>query len=539
MYRRAIQTAPGDPDTRLSLARLFVAENKLGQAEDFLRQSKNDFPEISRGYCMLGNFYNETNQTDKALAEFASLSQGHPRDPVVRTNYTKLLIVKDRLDEARKLNDPVLKAQPSDIDAQIFKGEIELRSGKASDAVNTLQGALKNDPNNAEAHFQLGLAFEQIGNANRAEAEWQDSSRLQPELLDPHRALAGVAIRQNDWSVLGQEADQIIALQPADPQGYWLRAMADIGRKQYPSADEYIKRSLEKDANNPSAYLQLGDLRMAQNQWAEAQKAYQQALDQDPNSIDALDGVIKVEVMQKQPDKAMATLKAQLARYPNNSGFHAMLGALLKEQKKDMPGAEAEFQKAVELNKNNVPAYLNLALVQVQRGAIDTALQTYLDAARDNPKSIDCYFRAGNIYENKKDWDKAKEMFQKALAIEPDNGYASNSLAYVMLEQGGNVDVAFAMAQTARRQLPDNPNTADTLGWAFYHKQVYTSAIGLFQEAVHKEPDNALFNYHLGLAYAKSGQASLARQQLDRVVRIKPNSTEAEDLKRALAEMKS
>ena len=107
-----------------------------------------------------------------------------------------------------------------------------------------------------------------------------------------------------------------------------------------------------------------------------------------------------------------------------------------------------------------------------------------------------------------------------------------------MLQQGGNVDVAFAMAQTARRQLPDNPNSADTLGWAFYHKHVYTSAIGLFKEAVKKEPDNALFNYHLGLAYARNGQAALARQQLDRVLKLKPNSPDVDELRKAVAEIK-
>jgi tetratricopeptide (TPR) repeat protein len=107
-----------------------------------------------------------------------------------------------------------------------------------------------------------------------------------------------------------------------------------------------------------------------------------------------------------------------------------------------------------------------------------------------------------------------------------------------MLQQGGNVDVAFAMAQTARKNLPDNANTADTLGWAFYHKQVYTSAINLFKEAVKKEPDNALFNYHLGLAYAKSGQAALAKQQLDRVVRIKPNFPDVDKLRQAVDEAK-
>ena len=126
-------------------------------------------------------------------------------------------------------------------------------------------------------------------------------------------------------------------------------------------------------------------------------------------------------------------------------------------------------------------------------------------------------------------------MYQKVLAIEPENGYASNSLAYVMLEQGGNVDVAFAMAQTARRQLPDNPHTADTLGWAFYHKKVYASAINLFKEAVKQQPESPLYNYHLGLAYARNGQVSLAQRQLDH---LKPNSTEAEDLKRTLTEVK-
>jgi len=108
----------------------------------------------------------------------------------------------------------------------------------------------------------------------------------------------------------------------------------------------------------------------------------------------------------------------------------------------------------------------------------------------------------------------------------------------VMLQQGGNVDVALAMAQTARRQLPDNASSADTLGWAYYHKGVYNSAINLFKEAVKKEPDNATYNYHLGLAYARNGQAAQARQQLDRVLRIKPDSSEVNDLRQALAQLK-
>ncbi len=536
VFRRAIQNAPNDPAPRLSMEGLFLAENKLTEAEDFLRQSKKDFADNSVGYCMLGNFYIQTNQIDKALAEYASLYRDHGKDPIVRRNYIQLLIMKDKLEDAQQLNDEILKSEPSDLEAQIYKGQIQIHQGKGSDAIDTLQGVLKNDPDSAVTHYQLGLAFNQIGNDTRAEAEWRDAVRLAPDLLNAHRALAGIASQRNDWSFLAQEAEQIVSLQPADPQGYWLHARADIGRKQYASAEDFIKRAIEKDPNNPNAYLQLADLRLAQENLADAQKAYQQALNQDPNSVDALFGVARIDVAEKQPDKALAVIKDQLARYPNNSGFHTLLGTLLKEQKKDLAGAEAEYKRAVELDKNNAPAWINLGLVQGERGDQSTALQTYLDGARNNPKDVHLYLLAGGIYESKEDWDHAKQMYEKALAAQPDNPIASNDMAYVMLQQGGNLDVAFAMAQTARRQLPDNANSADTLGWAFYQKHVYQSAIGLFQEAVKKDPDNPLYNFHLGMAYAKNGQVTQARQQLDRLTRMKSSPSQADDLRRALTE---
>ena len=540
LFRRSIGTAADDPNPRLSLAGLYMAENKFGQAEEFLRQARKDFPNNSVGYRMLGDFYFANNQLDKATTEYAALYQDHSKDMVVKKNYIQLLILKDRLDDARKLNGEIVKAKPDDPDAQIYKGEIEIRSGKASDAVNTLQAVLKTDPDNpaaSVAHYQLGLAFDQLGNTNRAEAEWRDAVRLRPDIVEAHRALAGVAIHRSDAGALAQEADQIIALQPAAPDGYLLRAVAEIDHKQFSTADEYIRRSLEKEPNNPAAYVQLGNLRMAQSQYGEAQKAYQQALDQDPNSTDALGGVLNVDQVQKQPDRALARLKTQLSRYPQNVGFHIMLGALM-EQSKDLAGAEQEFKQASDLDKKNSEALVKLGVVQNERGNTDQALQTYLDGSKTNPKEIAFYLLAGGIYEGKQDWDRAKQQYQKVLEIQPENPFASNNLAYVMLQQGGNVDVAFAMAQTARRLLPENASTADTLGWAFYHKKVYTSAINLFKEAVKKEPDNALFNFHLGLAYAKSGQAGLARQQLDRLVKIKPNFPDAEELRRAVAEVK-
>ena len=105
-----------------------------------------------------------------------------------------------------------------------------------------------------------------------------------------------------------------------------LRAVAEIDRKQFAAAEDYIKRSIQRASNNAAAYVQLGNLRMAQNNLAEAQKAFQQALDLDPNSTDALGGVLNVYLIQKQIDKALSVANAQLAKYPKNAGFHIIVG---------------------------------------------------------------------------------------------------------------------------------------------------------------------------------------------------------------------
>ena len=131
-------------------------------------------------------------------------------------------------------------------------------------------------------------------------------------------------------------------------------------------------------------------------------------------------------------------------------------------------------------------------------------------------------------------------MYQQALNVSPDHPLASNNLAYVILQQGGNVDVAMGMAQTARRGMPDSPNAADTLGWAYYQKGIYQSAIGQFQEALRLRekigaPDDADLHYHLGLAYQKTNQNSLARQQLEKAVKLSPNNNDA---RKALSELR-
>ncbi len=542
-FRKAISMDPKDPAPRAALVRLMMADGKQGEIERFLKETKAALPDNSEGYRMLGDYYFAAGDLDKATAEYGSLFSDHPRDLQVKKNYIQLLILKNRLDEATKLNEQILKVSPHDAVGLVYRGQIQLRQGNAGAAVDSLQDALHDDPSNAVAHYQLGLAFDQQHDDDRAEAEWRKAINLKPDMIEAQRALAQVELSRGDTEGLLQTAQQLISAQPPVADGFLMRAIVEINRQKFNDAESDLHKAMELAPASATPYIQMGALRVVQKQFGDAEKFYQQALEKDPSSAEGLRGLMAAYIQDKRVDEALAAANQQIAKSPNNSSFYDLLGTVLFESKKDTKGAEAALRKAVELDKNNSNALVKLGKVQIAEGASDQALATYLQSIKDNPREVTFYILAGELYEAKSQWDQAKAMYQQALNIQSDNPTASNNLAYLILQQGGNVDLALAMAQTARRGIPDSPNFADTLGWAYYQKGVYQSAISLFQESIRLNekqgrPDDADVHYHLGLAYQKTNQPALARQQFERSLKIKPDSPDAASARKALAELR-
>jgi cellulose synthase operon protein C len=540
-FRHAIQIDPKSPGPRAALVRLLMQEGKRQEIEPFLQQTKKEMADNSEGYRMLGDFYFANAEIDKATAEYGSLYEEHPKDTQVKKNYIQLLILKNRLEEAAKLNNEVLKSSPRDADALVYRGQIQLAQNDVNGAVESLQSALKNDPDSAVAHFHLGRALERQNNDTRAESEWREAVRIRPDLGEAQRALAELELRRGDVDALLQTAQQIIAVQPYSSEGYLYKGIAEIAKGRFGDAQQDAQQALQRSPNNPAPYVQMGNVHLAQKHYSDAAKFYQQALDKDPNSSEGLSGLMNTYFAQKQFDKTIAAANTNIAKSPNNSNFYDLLGTALFNAKKDLPGAEAALRKAIELDKNNADALEKLGKVQVQEGSADQAIATYQQSIKDNPREVRFYILTGELYESKQNWDQAKAMYQQALTIVPNQPLASNNLAYVLLQQGGNIDVALAMAQSARRGMPDSPNAADTLGWAYYQKGLYSNAISQFEEALRMAerrgvPDDSTIHFHLGMAYQKANKSEQARQQLEKAVKLSPNNADA---KKALSELHS
>ena len=83
-------------------------------------------------------------------------------------------------------------------------------------------------------------------------------------------------------------------------------------------------------------------------------------------------------------------MQDQIAKVPDNSNFYVLLDQVeLRNQ--DSAKAEQAFQKAVDLNQNNVNAFLLLSSVQITSGSVDQGIAGYRSALQSNPRDIRIY----------------------------------------------------------------------------------------------------------------------------------------------------
>jgi tetratricopeptide (TPR) repeat protein len=129
---------------------------------------------------------------------------------------------------------------------------------------------------------------------------------------------------------------------------------------------------------------------------------------------------------------------------------------------------------------------------------------------------------------------QAEEQYRKALQVQPNYGPAANNLAYLMIENHQDLDAALSLAQIAHQKMPDSPSAADTLGWVYYQKGLYSMAAGLLQQALLKAPDNATYHYHMGMVYDRQKNTSAARKHLQRALQIDPNLPDSNEIRRML-----
>ena len=222
------------------------------------------------------------------------------------------------------------------------------------------------------------------------------------------------------------------------------------------------------------------------------------AWDRDADRLEVLDGSGRVQ--------ALSAFAFFARRVPLN---HAAL-SLADPQALERSGTTREDK-------------LQLADFWFDKGSYRRAGSIYAEvenSASDQDLQVEAIVGRGNTLVRKGRYKEAIQVFQAALALDPDNPRVLNNLAYAMLQGQGELLVALRHATRAARLDPDNPVILETIG-----------SINLKLG----DPDEAAKNLEMAWARASKHPPEVQVAILDQLVRAW-NSANRKDLAWQVAE---
>lgn len=529
----AVATDRKNIGAREDLAHVILKEGDQPRAEQVLQQASTELADSPQGVRLLADYYAGTGQTEKARAEFASLSQKYPKNLSVQEGYVRILLQVKDFGTAQSVVTELMKKNSKDPQVAVLNAIVLFNNGKLNDAINALQKAANDDPKDAFIQFWLGKVALAKGDTSLAQKSFTQAALLNPKALEAQEELARIATLSGDMNLLAEIAEKTIAAAPHYPGGYIWRATVELAHNSQDKAEADLKTAISGAPKSSQPYLMLGELRYWQKRYPEGTQLLEQALENDPNSVGALRSLVGYDLFKKQPAQALARINAQIAKSPRNSAIYDLL-AELQVQSKNFDQAAATAQKAMQINPDDSGAISIYAQLMVSSGQTANAVSAWEQWSKNHPGNAGGLAVLGVLEEARGNRSKAEGYYKQALQIQPEQPVATNNLAYIMLETGENVDVALSLAQTARRVKPDSSNTADTLAWAYYYKGTYGFARDLLEDAVKTNPNSATMEYHLGMVYSKLRDKTNAMTHLKKAISLAPDSPAAKSAKTAL-----
>ena len=471
-----------DKDPRLSqigvaLTALYIREQDPKNAIEVAEKVVQRTPRNAAGLNLLGVARGAAGDRKGARTAYVRAIEADKGFTPARLNLGKLEVVDGNIDAARAMYMAILKEHPKDIQAMYEVAVLDATHGHLADAVHWLEKLRAINQRNIPGVLYLADLYMRMGEGQKA--------------LEVAKNLEEFAPRD-------------------------LNVLAGLGR----------------------AYLNLGDIRLAQQVfsrmtgYAELQPEWQVNIAQYQLLADNVEGAalslakavaarpefLAAEVLLAETDlrrgqREGADLRARAIqrKYPASAVGDRLIGDVaLSAGKFEAAIASYRLALAKEPSTDNA---LRMFQVYVTASDLTRAVQFIEGWLREHPDDFmasralaDAQLRAGDL-------TAARARYEAILKNQGDDAKVLNNLANILAKQ--NEPGALGYAQRAFQLDPSGPAVQDTLGWLLALSGQSEAGISRLREARLRDPENPEIRYHLGAALAKFGRVKEARAELD------------------------
>jgi tetratricopeptide (TPR) repeat protein len=251
------------------------------------------------------------------------------------------------------------------------------------------------------------------------------------------------------------------------------------------------------------AVVLAGELMSTSEQYLLAAETFATVPESDPNYIEAQMGRAQALEESGAQDQAIAILRALVEARPDLASVQAAYGDILRRAER-FDAAIAAYSAVLDLVDADLPRYWFI------------------------------HYARAICYHQLDDWPPAEADFRRALELNPEQPNVMNYLGYSLVEQRRNFDEALGLIQRAVAARPESGYIIDSLGWVYYRLGRFEEAVTPMERAVELEPNDPIVNDHLGDVYWMAGRLREAEFQWQRALSFDPEPEDAARIRRKL-----
>jgi tetratricopeptide (TPR) repeat protein len=487
---KGIESTDQSVDLIYLLARMYREKKDFAKADQLAQRATEVKPDDYQTYLVLSAYRDQIGDRDGALTAARKAVEVAPPDAIDAPLRVAEVLLEigfmqnqpDKVKEGQDLVEKALAKAPGEPGALFVKAKLDIAEKRFDEAIRGLRTAIDQRPEWAKAHFLLGSALALSGERTAARTELARALEIDGTMFEARRLLTDVhaALGEHEYAV--EEGRRYLKERPDDVSVRLRVAQSLVNLDRTDEALAEVQ-SVEDSKRNAEVNYATARIYMRKNDLDTAREFLEKALAEWPTHPEILGSLLTIDASQGRLAESSSRVKAVLAEKPDDANLQQLAGRMAVLEGRNAE-AEAALKKAIELDPKLMSSYRLLAQFYARTGRTGETISTYENALAVNPEQPQIHHFLGVLYEYNGDKKKAVEHYEAAIRAEPNLGEAKNNLAYLFAEQKQNLDRALDLAQEAKALMPDDPNTADTLGWVLYQRGVPSAAIGYLKEAV-------------------------------------------------------
>ena len=305
-----------------------------------------------------------------------------------------------------------------------------LQNGQFLEAANLAMALSQQHPKNQFVWKALGVANDKLGKREEALIANQKATEIDPEDFEAHNNLG------NSLRGVGRLQEAVISFKNAiSINSNYPQAFFNLGNtlNNVGEINEAIKCFQKATILNPNyikAYNNLGLLYANKGNLKEAEKCFKKAIHLNPDYFLAHNNLGNALQDQNRLVESLSSYKNAIALSPEYAEAYFNMGNSLKELAR-FEESVTSYKKAILYKSDYSEAFNNLGLVVEELGRLEDAQKFYRQAISANSKNFYAHNNLGVVLRSMGQIEEAKSNFNKAIDINPEFANAYYNLSEI------------------------------------------------------------------------------------------------------------